>query len=161
MDHGPYTKREEQNEEETLIKADRSLLIVHRKPIRAADYFTQNGTSCKSKNIYGTRNRGDTGDDTMLSFYVTLGVFLLLAVRAPVAHWLTTFPVNQVLAARDGFLTYRDLSPLCESPPTRVESFQATVGSPSLSPRHCRTSASEEVLFTAVIMADSKTPGGE
>ena len=28
----------------------------------------------------------DTGDDMMLSLYVTLGVFLLLAVRNPAAH---------------------------------------------------------------------------
>jgi hypothetical protein len=31
-------------------------------------------------------NQADTGDDMMLSLYVTLGVFLLLAVRNPSAH---------------------------------------------------------------------------
>ena len=31
-------------------------------------------------------DRGDMGDDMMLSLYVTLGVFLLLAVRNPGAH---------------------------------------------------------------------------
>lgn len=31
-------------------------------------------------------DRGDMGDDMMLSLYVTLGVFLLLAVRHPGAH---------------------------------------------------------------------------
>src|SRR5262249_49914014 len=31
-------------------------------------------------------NPSDTGDDMMLSLYVTLGVFLLLAVRNPSAH---------------------------------------------------------------------------
>lgn len=31
-------------------------------------------------------DRGDMGDDMMLSLYVTLGVFLLLAVRNPTAH---------------------------------------------------------------------------
>ena len=31
-------------------------------------------------------NPSDTGDDMMLSLYVALGVFLLLAVRKPAAH---------------------------------------------------------------------------